>query len=199
MFSNADGTIQFVELEEAGGGNSETGVSSGTISSNTKTFKWTSGAVTNTALKKYLIATPAFAALTGAPTPDAIISSCAPPCTPGPNIPFFSPSGDSVDFEVYDTCTFGPPSAFPPVPTNGKDSFDCLPNTTAVNSPTNYAGAAGSVRAAIATGNFDPFHERHAAELGRWHWVRWLAPDEPAERARRGERPLPAVDRHAAT
>lgn len=151
LFSNADGTIQFVELVEAGGGNFETGVSGGTIHSNLHDFTWSSSAVTNTANKKYLVATPAFAALTGAPTPDAIIS-------PGTNIPFFSPDG-FVTFVSYDTCTFGSGSIppVPPVPINGVDSLDCVSNTTAVNSPTNYAGPPGTVRAAIAGGNIDNF------------------------------------------
>jgi hypothetical protein len=144
VFSNADGTIQFVELVEANGGNAEGGVGNGTISTNAKSFSWANGAVTNTANKKYLVATQSFANLTGAPTPDAIITTDKLPF-------FFATSGDSVDFVIYDTCTFGA------IPTNGKDSFDCVPNTTAVNSPTNYAGTTASVRAAIAQGNLDDF------------------------------------------
>jgi hypothetical protein len=152
LFSNADGTIQFVELVEAGGGDFETGVSGGTIHSNLHDFTWSSSPVTNTANKKYLVATPAFAALTGAPTPDAIIS-------PASNIPFFSPDG-FVTFVVYDTCTFGSGSLppVPPVPTNGVGSLNCVTDTIALNnSPTNYAGATGSVKAAIAQGSLDNF------------------------------------------
>jgi hypothetical protein len=46
-----------------------------------------------------------------------------------------------VSFVVYDTCTFGP------VPTDGVGSFDCVTNSAAVNSPTNFAGQTGSVDA----------------------------------------------------
>jgi len=83
--------------------------------------------------KFYLIATPAFAALPGAPTPDVLL--------PAGVIPFFSASGDSVDFVTYDTCTFAS------APTDGFTSRDCLTNTNGSNSPTNYAGATGSVNA----------------------------------------------------
>lgn len=133
VFSNADGTIQFVELMEANGGNTEGGVGNGSIASNGESFSWTNGAVTNTANKFYLVATQGFADLPGAPTPDAIIA-------PG-SVPFFDTTGDSVSFVIYDTCTFGP------VPTDGVGSFDCVTNSAAVNSPTNFAGQTGSVDA----------------------------------------------------
>jgi hypothetical protein len=74
VFSNADGTIQFVELKENNGGNTEGGVGNGQITSNAKVFAWSNGAVANTANKYYLVATQSFADLPGAPTPDAIMS-----------------------------------------------------------------------------------------------------------------------------
>ena len=180
VFSNADGTIQFVELVESGGGNGETGVSGGTITSNAKTFTWSSPPVINTANKKYLIATPAFAQLTGAPALNAII-------TPGTSIPSSSTGGDTVDFSIYDTCTFG-------VGADQRQGLVRLHHelrtASATRRPT-MPGRAGSVRAAIASGNLDNFQmPAHAAELGEW-----LDPDQPAERAGRGERPLPAADR----
>jgi len=146
VFSNADGTIQFVELVEANGGNAEGGVGNGSISSNTKVFNWANGAVANTANKKYLVATPAFASLPGAPTPNAIISAGTLPF-------FFQPSGDTVSFAVYDSCVFGA------IPTDGVHSFDCVTNTTVVNSPTNFAGTSGSVIAAIAPGLVSNFQD----------------------------------------
>jgi hypothetical protein len=145
VFSNADGTIQFVELKEAEGGDTEGGVGNGSISSNTKNFAWANGAVANTANKYYLVATPGFAILPGAPTPNAIIA-------PG-SVPFFNPSGDSVSFGPYDTCTFGP------IPTNGTLSYDCLTDTSGVNSPTNFAGATGIVTAGITLGHVDTFQD----------------------------------------
>ncbi len=136
VFTNADGSIQFVELLErtASGSGAETGIGNGTISSDTQSYHWTNGAVTSpTGQKRYLVATAGFAALPGAPTPDVII--------PPGQVPFFSSSGDSVDYSIYDTCTFAS------LPSDGVTSLDCITDTTGVNSPTNYAGATGSVDA----------------------------------------------------
>ena len=135
VFSNADGSIQFVELRENGPPpGSETGVGNGTISSNTQTYVMSEGAVTApTSGKHFLIATAAFAALPGAPTPDAII--------PPANIPFFAPASDSVAFGGFDTLVVTG------APTNGTDSYG-VGGVVAVNSPTNYAGVSGSVNAA---------------------------------------------------
>ena len=133
VFSNADGTIQFVELWEAAGGAGEVNVGNGSISSDTQTFAFGQGAVTGpTSNKFYLLATQGFADLAGAPTPDAII--------PSGSVPFFSPAGDTVDFGVYDSWNFAS------APTNGTDSLDRLTGVGA-NTPTNYAGETGSVDA----------------------------------------------------
>ena len=137
VFSNADGTVQFVELMEANGGNNEGNVGNGSITSNTQSFSWTNGAVSNTANRFYLLATQGFADLPGAPPPDAII--------PAGSVPFFDVTGDSVDFVIYDTCTFGP------IPTDGIDSFDCVTSTTGVATPTNYAGCTNTLLPASIT------------------------------------------------
>ncbi|MEZ4279724.1 MAG: hypothetical protein R3F21_08955 [Myxococcota bacterium] len=67
VFSNHDGTIQYVELFDAGAGGTETiGVGNGTLTSSLNTFSWTNGPVAPpTNGKSYLIATAAFAALPG--------------------------------------------------------------------------------------------------------------------------------------
>jgi len=133
VFSNADGTIQFVELWESAGGAGETGVGNGSISSNTQTFAFGQGPVTApTSNKFYLLATQGFAELAGAPTPDAII--------PSGSLPFFDTAGDTVAFLSFDSWTFAA------VPTNGTDSLDRLAGVGA-NTPTNYAGETGSVDA----------------------------------------------------
>lgn len=133
VFSNADGTVQFVELFEANGTPGETGVGNGTISSTTQSHTWSNGAVAApTTNKSYLIATQAFADLPGAPTPDVII--------PAGKIPFFNVAGDTVAFGGFDSWPFGA------VPTNGTDSLDRL-SGVGPNSPRNYAGVTGSVDA----------------------------------------------------
>ena len=83
VFTNHDGTIQYVELFDSGLGGNETGVGNGTISSLTQSHTWANGPVTPpTNGKFYLVATAGFAALPGAPTPDVII--------PAEKVPFFS-------------------------------------------------------------------------------------------------------------
>jgi hypothetical protein len=134
VFSNADGTMQFVELFEANGTPGETGVGNQNLSSSSKSFNMGAGSVVGpTSNKRFLVATAAFAALPGAPTPDAIIPAGVLPF-------FFAVAGDTVSYGPYDSWAFGV------VPTNGVDS---LHRATGVgpNSPTNYAGVTGSVDA----------------------------------------------------
>jgi hypothetical protein len=133
VFSNADGTIQFVELVDAGTTGGEVNVGNASITSSLGTISWSNGAVAPpTNGRRYLIATPAFAALPGAPTPDVVVAPA--------NVPIFNQAGDTVSFGAIDSMTFGA------VPTNGTDSLD---DTTGVgpNSPENYAGATASVNA----------------------------------------------------
>src|SRR4030095_10128171 len=75
-----------------------------------------------------LIATPAFAALPGAPTPDYVIP-------PG----FFDPAGDELRYGFLFHIL-----AFPAGPTDGIHSY-LRDGSTAVNSPTNFAGVEGSI------------------------------------------------------
>ena len=110
VFSNASGTIQFVELREANNTPNETGLPGNNLTSNAETFLIPGPALTPpTSNKFFLIATPDFAALPGAPTPDRIL--------PAANIPFFATGGDTVTYGPYDSLVFGP------VPTNGIDSL----------------------------------------------------------------------------
>ena len=134
MFSNADGTIQFIELRESGGGNFETGVGGHLLTSNTKSFTITSNVASPTGFKHILFGTAAFAALPGAPTPNYIIPAN-----------FFSISGDTITYNPYDSRTFGAGA----LPIDGVRSLNNN-LTTGVNSPTNYAGQTGSVNAAPA-------------------------------------------------
>lgn len=138
VFSNLDGTIQYVELLDVGTGGTEIGVGNGSLTSNSQSFTWSQGVVTGpTNGKRYLIATAGFAALPGAPTPDVII--------PPANVPFFSPASDTVSFNGQDSLVVVA------VPTNGLDSFDESAGV-ATNSPENYAGTTGSVDASGAPG-----------------------------------------------
>jgi hypothetical protein len=143
-FSNADGTIQFIELHESGNDNFEQFVPGHAIASNTNTYVIPAPNLPpTTASKRLLFATPAFAALPGAPTPDYII--------PAGSVPFFATTGDIL------ACTGWPSMIIAPgqLPTDGIHSLVCANEANcsgagivvAVNSPTNYAGQTGSVNA----------------------------------------------------
>jgi hypothetical protein len=142
VFSNADGTIQFVELREANGTNFETGIGGHAIlaSPSGNTFTIPGNVVSPTANKSYLIATPGFAALPGAPTPNAIENTGF----------LFALTDTSVQYNPYDTATWTAGS----LPTNGIQSLQRSgpgqPLVAGTNSPTNYAGQTGSVNAAPA-------------------------------------------------
>ncbi len=128
IFSNVDGTIQFIELREPNGGCCEDGVPGHRIASDKRTFIIPLPDLEQpTAFKRLLFGTVGFANLPGAPLPDYII----------PNN-FFYLDGDSVHYTPYDTMNFG----FGELPTDGINSL--IPggfgNVADVNSPTNYAG-----------------------------------------------------------
>lgn len=143
-FSNADGTIQFIEFGELNGAPAENAINTHTMSSNTKNFSiGGSSAPGSTAFKRFLVATPAFAALPGAPVPDRIL--------PAGSVPFFSRVNDTL------ACSGWPSMIFTAgqLPTDGIHSLTatlsgagvgtCSPCTVTVNSPQNYAGVTGSV------------------------------------------------------
>ncbi len=137
IFSDVTGTIQFIELIEAGPPpGAESAVPGHTMSTTTDTvgFPIIGPAVAPpTSGKHYLIGTAAFAALTGAPPLDATFD-------PG-SLPFFFTAGaDSVSYEPWDTLTYGAGV----LPTDGVTSLNA-DLSTGVNSPTNSLGASGSV------------------------------------------------------
>jgi hypothetical protein len=156
VFTNADGTIQFVEFVEANGGNFETGIANGETASNAKDFGWSGAPVANTANKRYLVGSQTFQNLTGAPPVDATMPLLVLPF-------FFQPASDTVSFSIYDSCVFTG------VPTNGVGSRSCESNTNqTTNSPTNYAGASASVIAALAPGLIDTFQRPF---LSTQNWI----------------------------
>lgn len=143
-FSNADGTIQFIELVNATSDNNEQFIPGHVIQSNTRNYTIPAPNLPpTTAFKRLLFATPAFAALPGAPPPDYIF--------PAGSVPFFSTGADTL------ACTGWPSMAFSAgqLPTDGIHSLvaglgGTCPCTVAVNSPTNYAGTTGSIDASPA-------------------------------------------------
>jgi hypothetical protein len=135
VFSNADGTIQFIELREPLGGAGEVNVNGHNVTSSARSYTIPAPALAPpSGFKHLLFATPAFAALPGAPTPDYVF--------PAGSVPFFSIVNDTISYTPFDAWTFGAGL----LPTDGVNSLN-RDLTTGPNSPTNYAGHTGSVNA----------------------------------------------------
>jgi hypothetical protein len=131
-FSNSSGSVQFVELFTAAAG--ENAVGAFGITSGAGTFNFvTNLPTTATANTSILVATSNFAALPGAVTPDYILPAN-----------FISTGGGTLNYASgVKIWTHGA------LPTDGVHSL--LRNgSTAVNSPTNFAGATGSVNLSTA-------------------------------------------------
>ena len=131
VFSNADGTIQFIELKEVVGLSTEWHMAGLLIRSNTNTFTFPSDLIPPTTNKFLLLATAGFAALPGAPTPDYIIVDN-----------FFSPEADRLSYHFFDIFEFFPGQ----LPIDGINSLR-RDRTTGQNSPINYEGVRGTVDA----------------------------------------------------
>lgn len=131
IFSNADGSVQFIEMLD--GSNNEQFVGGMQLKSTTNTFNIPANLPSSsTANHRMLFATSGFGLLAGGVTPDYIIPAH-----------FFNPVGDTLNFANVDIQTFGA------IPLDGVTSR-ALPGTgTGINSPTNFANAAGSVNLAV--------------------------------------------------
>ena len=130
-FSNASGSVQFLQLFVAEDG--EAGVGPFTVTASGHTFNFvTNLPTTSTANTWILIATSGFGSLPGGVTPDYII--------PGN---FFATGGGTINYAGVDAWTYGV------VPTDGVHSL-MRDGTTPVNSPKNFAGQSGTVN--LATG-----------------------------------------------
>jgi hypothetical protein len=133
VFSNASGTIQFLEFSDVFDGEEFLTVTS--LRSNANTFPFPSNLPSSfTAGKHFLVGTAAFAALPGAPAPDYLIPAN-----------FFSTTADDLflNGSVQSPLTFSAGS----LPTDGIHSlsFDGSSLSTTINSPTNFAGATTSI------------------------------------------------------
>ncbi len=132
VFSNADGTVQFVELRETNGGNAENGVNGNVMlaSPSGHTFTIPNAVVGGTAFHSFLMATTGFAALPGAPTPDATL----------PNGFITAATDTSVAYQPWDTATWTAAT----LPTDGIHSLSRTttggPLTVQSATPTNFAG-----------------------------------------------------------
>jgi len=124
IYSNANGTLQFVEMwTPSPAENAVGGKSVHTIANTSNPFS--SNAAGSTTDKHLLLATAGFAALPGAPTPDLTIPSN-----------FFSINADTIQWHIYtpSILSFG----LGDLPTDGVRSLDAA-GTTGPATPTNYA------------------------------------------------------------
>jgi hypothetical protein len=160
FFSNADGSVQFIEMVSSGpfetvAGSAEIRTTSGSV------FDFPANLTGNTSNRRLLIATPGFADLPGAVTPDFTL----------PKTSFFDPAGDTIrlfqpSFNEFHSRTFTS------VPTDGIMSRNYPPpaGTLANNTPTNYLGAAGSINLAppATTGDYNGDLTVDAADYTVW-------------------------------
>ena len=143
VYSNADGTLQFIEWFTSS--NNQHLLAGHVVTSDSKTYTFPINLpLTSTAGQHYLMATSGFAALPGAPLPDYIIPDG-----------FIDTTGDTLRRRtspvgtIWETFSFGPGE----LPTDGIGSLVCAVHTgnacsstaVEVNSPTNFAGQSGSV------------------------------------------------------
>ncbi len=143
VFSNADGTVQFVSIKEAFGGATETGTGSYFVTALPSGSSFDMPNVSgNTANRYYLLGTAAFAALPGAPPLDGVIAGNFVTLATDTELKFTYPPSPGA------TWTAGT------IPSNG---IDMLTRTTAggatvpaPNVATNYAGVTGCVDASGA-------------------------------------------------
>jgi len=135
-YSNASGTVQFVEM--IGGGNGEQNLGAWTITTGTNTLNFvTNLSSTATAGRSVLCATSNFASLPGGITPDYIVPAN-----------FFPTSGGTLTYAGgADTWIYTA------VPLDGVNSR--LRNgSDATNSPRNFANQTGSVDLGVTTPGF---------------------------------------------
>ncbi len=136
VFSDAGGTVQFIELEECCGAANETALAGKWVRSESTGSELTfpeNLPPDSTANQHLLLGTAAFAALAGAPTPDYLIPEN-----------FVSLASDELTYWFYTaaTMTFGAGA----LPLDGVLSLNA-DGSTGVNSPTNFADVTGSVDA----------------------------------------------------
>jgi len=132
LYSNADGSVQFIELWECCGSSIETFMGGKDVFSLTHHFTFPSNLTGDTAYRFLLLGTPGYASLPGVPPPDYVIPAN-----------FFSTTSDTVRWHIYPNATLSYSSG--QLPLDGVLSLN-HDHTTSTNSPTNWAGQSGVVQ-----------------------------------------------------
>ncbi len=140
IYSNADGTVQYIELFTTA--NSQQFTIGTRIrasqSASTNDFVFPGNAPAPTAGHHLLLATADFAALPGAVTPDFTL----------PDGFLFTPDG-IVNYIGANSLSYDclPTSGTLSIHCDANNGISCMATSVGVNSPTNYAGATGSIDA----------------------------------------------------
>ncbi|MDQ6630141.1 MAG: hypothetical protein M3Y82_00090 [Verrucomicrobiota bacterium] len=137
IYSNADGSVQFIEMKEASGFNGQNLLSGHSITctgpAGTTTFNFSNLASSTTANKFFLIGTSNLVSVPGGLTPDFVFTN------PGP---FLSLNSGSINFAGVDVITYTN------LPANGSGAITRSGSTliaTTNNSPVNFGGASNSI------------------------------------------------------
>ena len=147
FYSSPDRSIQFIEMQEIGGSDSETNISGHWFATDGYNQGHSqllgSDLPFGTANKKVLVGTQSYAALPGVPAPDYVVPDG-----------ILDPAGDTVVWWFYQTIVI-PPNK---MPSDGVRSLRVVNPATpgnppvyaiGVNTPTNFAGQTGSVSIAV--------------------------------------------------
>jgi hypothetical protein len=138
LFTNADGTVQFIEMKEIAGASAEWGLKDKwlLVVGEARQYTFRSDLTGNTAGRYLLLGTQGFKDTPGAPAPDIVIPDG------------FLPLGEDVlEYWMYPDATID----FGPLPVDGATSYNIAypvsgpTGINAQNSPTNYAGESGSI------------------------------------------------------
>ena len=131
VFSNADGTVQFIEMKECCGAVSEHALLDKWILAVNSATQYTfrRNITGDTAFKYLLLATQGYADLAGAPTPDFIVPDG-----------FLPLGGETLEYWMYPDATW----SYAQLPIDGITSLN-EDGSTGINSPSNFAGETGSI------------------------------------------------------
>lgn len=140
VFSNASGTVQFIELVETCGTPNETGLIGHNVKANTNSIPLTANLPPGSSANKHILFGTANLPSFGGPTPDYIIPAN-----------FISLTGVTLEYTPQHTCIV----ASGVIPADGSNSLNraagcnlaTCPTTVALNSPTNLAGQSSPVNA----------------------------------------------------
>jgi len=134
VYSNTDGTVQYIELFSSSSG--QQFINNHSISSNANNFLFTSNLPSDSAGKFFLVGTAGVAAATGV-TPDYIVSDN-----------FFNTTTDTLNFASVDSVSISN------LPTDGVTALHTLgANTQNAGTPTNFSGNTATLVSNTPTTN----------------------------------------------